>query len=187
VIKYLKHHPSKLKTWLFLIIGLALFISVYSYMIKLYSEIGISKENFNTVWLSFDSEKFYTFFQQVIYDGNLNKFLYVFKLNIISISAFMVAFYGLSLIIARQIEPTSRVYKMAYIFPIFPTIIAIFDIIPSVLILTLKSVYSHFPVWLSYIISGGYVIRVLLLYVLLIWFISTIIWFTIRKVRKAKM
>ena len=83
-----------------------MFIGVYSYMMKLYSEIGLSMENFNTVWLSFDSEKFYAFFQQVINNGNLDKFLYVFKLNIISISAFMVAFYGLSLIIARRIEPT---------------------------------------------------------------------------------
>ena len=186
MIKYFKHHPSKLTTWLFFFIGLTVFIGVYSYMMRLYIEIGMSMDYFNTVWLSFNSEKFATFFKQIIEDDNLNKFLFVFKLNILSISAFMIAFYGLSLIIVRQIIPTSRVYKMAYLFPLFPIIIAIFDIIPSVLILALKSVYSNFPIWLSYIISGGYVVRVLLLYILLIWFISTIIWFAIRRIRKAK-
>ncbi|MFC1760078.1 hypothetical protein ACFLZD_00995, partial [Candidatus Neomarinimicrobiota bacterium] len=102
MIKYFKHHPSKLTTWLFFFIGLTVFIGVYSYMMRLYIEIGMSMDYFNTVWLSFNSEKFATFFRQIIEDDNLNKFLFIFKLNILSISAFMIAFYGLSLIIASK-------------------------------------------------------------------------------------
>ncbi len=186
MIEYFKHHPSKFNTRIFLVVGFIVFLGVYSYMLKMFQGFSFSMEEYNNVWLSFDPQSFRTLFNSVVQDGQESAFLNVFKLNILSISAFMIFFYSLSLIIARQFEATSRLYKIAYVFPVFPLIIGIFDIIPSALILTCTSALTTFPNWLAYIISGGYVIRVLLLYVLIIWTVLMLIWFTIRKLRKIK-
>jgi len=143
-------------------------------------------EEFNAVWLSFDPQRFRTLINLVVHDGLESTFFNVFKLNILSISAFMLAFFSLSVLIARQIESASRLFKIAYIFPVFPALIAFFDIVPSALILSCTSSLTAFPSWLAYITSGGYVIRVLLLYLLSIWIILMLAWFTIRKLRKIK-
>jgi hypothetical protein len=143
-------------------------------------------EEYNGVWLSFDPQRFRTLINSVVQDGLESAFFNVFKLNILSISAFMLAFYSLSLMIARQIETTSRLYKIAYVFPVFPAIIAFLDIVPSALILTCTSALTAFPSWLAYVISDGYVIRVLLLYLLSIWIVLMLVWFTILKLRKIR-
>ena len=186
MIEFFKRYPSRFYTRLCLVIGFIVFIGVYSYMLKLFQVFGFSMEEYNSVWLSFDAMRFRAFLQPLVQDGQEIVFLYIFKLNILSISAFMLAFYSLSLLIARKIESTSRLYKIAYFFPVFPILIALFDIIPSILIITSTAALTTFPDWLAYVISGGYVIRVLLLYLLSIWFILMLIWFTFLKLRKTR-
>jgi len=186
MIEFFKRYPSRFYTRICLLVGLMVFIGIYSYMLKLFQGFGFSMEEYNEVWLSFDAMKFREFIQPLVQAGQGTAFLHIFKLNILSISAFMLAFYSLSLLIARKIESTSRLYKIAYFFPVFPILIALFDIIPSILIITSTAALTTFPDWLAYVISGGYVIRVLLLYLLSVWFILMLIWFTFLKLRKTR-
>jgi hypothetical protein len=184
MIEFFKRYPSKFYTRFCLVVGFIVFIGIYSYMLKLFQGFGFSMEEYNEVWLSFDAMKFRDFIQPIVKAGQESAFLNIFKLNILSISAFMLAFYSLSLMIARNIDYNSRLYKIAYIFPFLPILIAIFDIIPSILILTCKATLTSFPDWLAYVVSGGYAIRVILLYLVIIWFVLMLIWLIIKKLRK---
>ena len=187
MIDFFKRYPSKIYTRLCLIIGLIVFIGIYSYILKLFQVFEFSTEEFNSVWLSFDAVQYRGLIQTVIQSDQTTVFKNVFVFNIISITAFMIAFYSLSVMIARHIELTSKLYKVAFIFPAFPFLIAFFDIVPSIFIIaTSISTLTIFPDWLAYIMSGGYVIRVILLYLLILWFIISLIWFLIRKLRTLK-
>ena len=186
MIEFFKSFPSKNYTRLCLVIGFLVFVGVYSYMLKQFQGFGFSMEEYNAVWLSFDSVKFQDFIQPIVQAGQGSAFLQIFKLNILSITAFMLAFYSLSLMIARQIKSTSRLYKIAYISPIFPILITLFDIVPSILIITNKATLTSFPNWLAYVVSGGYAIRVILLYLLILWFVLMLIILTVRKLQKQK-
>jgi len=185
MIEFFKRYPSKNYTRLCLVIGLIVFIGIYSYMLKLFQVFGFSQEEFNAVFMSFDVVQFRGLIQTVIQSDQMSVFKNVFIINIFSISAFMIAFYSLSVMIARSIEATSKLYKFAYIFPTFPILIAFFDIMPSICIIA-TSIFTltMFPVWLAYVVSGGYVIRVILLYLLVIWFLFALIRFIIRKLKK---
>lgn len=187
MIEFFKRYPSKFFTRLGLSLGLIVFIAIYSFLLNLFQGFDFSTGEFNTVWLSFDAEKFRDFIAPLLQSGKLEIFKNTFELNILSISAFMIAFYCLSLMIARSFEPTSKLYKIAYLFPLFPILIAIFDIVPSILIAVASNeTLANFPSWLAYVVSGGYVIRVLLLYILFIWFLFALIRFIIRKLKKDK-
>lgn len=187
MIGFFKQSPSKLITNIYLVVGFIVFIVIYSYMMKLFQEFYFSTEQYNTVWLSFNAVQFRGLIQPLFNNGQIELFKNVFVLNIFSVSALTIALFALSLMIARSFETSSKMYNMAYAFPIFPILIALLDIIPSIFIITVSnSTLSEFPGWLAYIISGGYVIRVILLYLLFIWFLFALIRFLIRKLKNKK-
>ncbi len=186
MIDFFKRYPSKILTNVFLVSGLIIFLIIYSYLLKLFQDFGFSMEEYNAVWLSFDASMFRAFLEPLITAGQAADFLVVFKLNIISITAFMLAFCCLSLVIARQINPASRLHKIGFVFPLITILIALFDIIPSILMLTCTSGLVNFPAWLAVVMSGGYVIRVILLYLVLFWYVFALGWFVIQKRRLSK-
>ena len=185
MIEFFKRYPSKLLTRIYLVVGLIIFIVIYSYLLKLFQEFYFSTPEYNAVWLSFDAEQFRGLIQPLIQFDQIALFKNVFVLNIFSVSALTLALFALSLMIARSFEASSKMYKIAYAFPVFPILIALLDIIPSIFIIVISvSTLAEFPGWLAYVVSGGYVIRVILLYLLIIWFILILIWLTIKKLRK---
>ena len=187
MIEFIKQSPSKLLTRINLAVGFIVFIVIYSYILKLFQEFYFSTQEYNTVWLSFDAKQFRGLIQALIQFDQIALFKNVFVLNIFSVSALTLALFALSLMIARSFETASKMYKISFVSPIFPILIALLDIIPSIFIITVSNTtLSEFPGWLAYIISGGYVIRVILLYLLFIWFLFALIRFLIRKLKNKK-
>ena len=185
MIENFKQSPTKKLTRIYLTVGLIVFIVIYSYMIKLFQVFEFSAEEYSTVWLSFDTAQFRELIQMLIQSDQIALFKNVFVLNIFSVSALTFALFALSLMIARSFEASSKMHKIVYAFPILPFLIALLDIIPSIFIIAISvSTLSEFPGWLAYIVSGGYVIRVLLLYLLFIWFLFALIRFIIQKLKK---
>ncbi len=185
MIEYFKQSPSKLLTRIYLAVGFIVFVVIYSYMMNLFQEFYFSAEEYSAVWLSFDTEQFSGLIQGLIQSYQMVLFKNVFMLNIFSVTALTFGLFALSLIIARSIQETSKLYKFAYAFPVFPILIALLDIIPSILILiTSEATLTDFPAWLAYVVSGGYVIRMILLYILFIWFLVALIRFIIQKLKK---
>lgn len=170
MITSLRNYPSKSTTRILLVAGLAIFIPVYAYIVRLFSQMGIDTAEFNTVWLSFDVNQFQIFLQKIIDQGQVATFLLSYKLNIISMSGFGCAFFALAIILTRTIPQASRLYKTATAFPVLAILIAILDIFPSLLLVASASALPNLSLWVVVTISGGYLVRVILLYILLIWF-----------------
>ena len=170
MITSLRNYPSKSTTRILLVAGLAIFIPVYAYIVRLFSQMGIDTAEFNTVWWSFDVNRFQIFLQKIIGGGQVATFLLSYKLNIISMSGFGCAFFALAIILTRTIPQASRLYKTATAFPVLAILIAILDIFPSLLLVASASALPNLSLWVVGTISGGYLVRVILLYILLIWF-----------------
>lgn len=186
MLTYLKDNPAKKLNRNILILGLLIFIPMYSYIVQLFGKMGIETSEFNRVWLSFDASAFEAFFTEVEEIGQLQTFIWTFNLNLISMTGFMLTFFSISLMLARQLPDTSRLAKSAFIFPIVAIAIAVLDIIPTLVFLMASSNIPTLSNMVIYTISGGYVTRVILIYILLLWMIVAGISLLISKVRAAK-
>lgn len=186
MIEYFKHNPGKKLNRNILILGLLIFVPIYTYIVQLFGKMGIETTEFNTVWLSFDASAFEAFFKKLEDMGQLQTFIWTFNLNLISMTGFMLTFFSLSLMLARQIPEGSRLAKSAFIFPIVAIAIALLDIIPTLVFLISSASIPTLSNVVVYTISGGYVTRVILLYMLLIWMIVSGIALLVSKIRDAK-
>ena len=186
MIEYFKHNPGKKLNRNILILGLLIFVPIYTYIIQLFGKMGIETTEFNTVWLSFDASVFEVFFKKLEDMGQLQGFIWTFNLNLISMTGFMLTFFSLSLMLARQLPEASRLAKSAFVFPMVAVAIALLDIIPTLVFLISSSSIPTLSTLVIYTISGGYVTRVILLYTLLIWMILSGITLLVSKVRDAK-
>lgn len=164
-----KEKPSTRINRYLLIAGIVIFIPCYTFILQLFKEMGIDTTEFNTVWLSFDPGAFRNFFQKLDQGGHLSSFSWSFQMNIISMTGFMLLFFALTLMLARRVPVESRLYKTAFVFPLLPIIIGVADILPSLLLIAASGDLLHLAEWKIFTISGGYVFRVLLLYLLIIW------------------
>jgi len=185
MINYLKNNPAKKLNRNILILGLLIFIPMYTYIVQIFGKMGIDTSEFNQVWLSFDISAFETFFLKVQEMGQMQTFIWSFNLNLISMTGFMLSFFSLSLMLARQLPATSRLAKSAFVFPMVALAIAVLDIIPTLIFLMASSSIPTLSTGVIYAISGGYVTRVILLYMLLIWMIVAGISLLVSKVRAA--
>ena len=183
---FLKHNPAKKLNRNILILGLLIFIPVYTYIFQLFGKMGIEASEVNLVWLSFDTRTFEAFFMQVQRLGQLETFIWTFSLNIISMTGFMFTFFALTLILARQLPESSRLSKSAYVFPIISVAIAVLDIIPTIVFLMATSDLPELSNAVVYTISGGYVARVILLYIVLLWILLTTAILFLGKLRNRK-
>ncbi|NQT62163.1 MAG: hypothetical protein HQ556_04320 [Candidatus Marinimicrobia bacterium] len=186
MLTYLKNNPPKKLNRNILILGLLIFIPVYTYIVQLFGKMGIDTAEFNGVWLSFDASAFRVFFLKLEDLGQLQGFIWTFNLNLISMTGFMLAFFALSLMLARRLPEGTRLAKSAFIFPIVAISIAVLDIIPTLVFLLASSSIPDLSNMVVYTISGGYIIRVILLYILLLWMIIAGISLFVSKVRGAK-
>lgn len=165
--------PTKGWTRILLVLGLMIFIPVYTYIFRLFTSLGIDTTTFNSVWLSFDPTAFEDFFGKLLDQGSYGEFISSYKLNVLSMTGFMLLFFSIALIIARKIPDHSRMSRGAYAFPVVAIIIALLDIIPSILLVLVANNTPTIPGWVVLCISGGYVVRVILLYALLLWMLIT--------------
>ncbi|MBC8375084.1 MAG: hypothetical protein H8E26_03495 [FCB group bacterium] len=186
MLTYLKNNPTKKLNRNILILGLLIFVPVYTYIIQLFGKMGIDTAEFNEVWLSFDASVFKVFFLKLEDLGQLQGFIWTFNLNLISMTGFMLSFFALSLMLARQLPEGTRLAKSAFIFPIVAISIAILDIIPTLVFLIASSSIPDLSNMVVYTISGGYIIRVILLYILVLWMIVAGISLLVSKVKAAK-
>jgi len=170
MINALRNYPSKSSIRILLVAGLAVFIPVYVYIVRLFSQMGIDTAEFNTVWLSFDGNQFQIFLQSIIDRGQVSTFLLSYKLNVLSLCGFGCTFFAIAVTLTRTIPDTSRMYKTAPVFPVLAILIAILDIIPSLLLVSSASSLPHLSLWVVATISGGYLVRIIMLYILLFWF-----------------
>ncbi|NQV42513.1 MAG: hypothetical protein HQ506_09180 [Candidatus Marinimicrobia bacterium] len=186
MMEYLKNNPAKKLNRNILILGLLIFVPVYTYIVQLFGKMGVETTEFNTVWLSFDASVFEEFFRKLEDLGQLQAFIWTFNLNLISMTGFMLTFFSLSLMLARRVPERSRLAKSALLFPIVAIAIALLDIIPTLVFLIASSSIPTLSNMVVYTISGGYVARVVLLYILLIWMIVAGITLLVNKVGSAR-
>ena len=180
----LKSKPSVLINRLLLLAGLLIFVPCYTYLLNLFTEMGIDTNEFNTVWLSFDQTTFIDFFQKIDQGGHLQTFIWTYQLNILSITGFILAFFALAIMVARRVPEDSCLYKSAFLFPILPIIVGVADILPSLMLLSTSDDLLNIAGWIVLAISGFYYFRVLVLYALLIWMAGVGIIRVYRKFRK---
>jgi len=136
-----------------------IFIPVYTYILRLFTSLGIDTATFNSVWHSFDPTTFEDFFGKLIDQGSFGEFISSYKLNVLSMTGFMLLFFSISLMIARKIPNHSRMSRGAYAFPAIAIIIALLDIIPSILVVLVANNSPIIPGWVVLCISGGLVAR----------------------------
>ncbi|NQV16257.1 hypothetical protein HQ531_12420 [bacterium] len=184
MLENLRTYPSKLATRVFIFLGLLIFIPVYSYMMRLFTEMGIDTNEFNEVWLSFDLLRFKTFVANLDQQGHLPTFISSFKFNILSIFGFMLAFTGVALVIARHLHANSRLLKAAYVFPLFPVAIAVDDIGSSLVLILVSGDLANVTSWVIYTMSIAYALRIILLYALVIWFVAAGISIVVSSLRR---
>ncbi|MCF7823659.1 MAG: hypothetical protein K9N35_05755 [Candidatus Marinimicrobia bacterium] len=183
-LQILMEKPSKGWTRILLIVGVLIFIPVYTYIFRIFTNLGIDTNEFNDVWLSFDMGKFESFFEKLINQGSFDSFIASFKLNLLSMTGFMLTFFSLALMIARKISINSRMSRGAYVFPVIAVGIALLDIIPSFILVAVANETPTIPGWVVLCISGGLVIRGILLYALLLWMLIIGIYLLITRRRK---
>ena len=186
MLAYLKNNPAKKLNRNILILGLLIFIPVYTYIFQLFGKMGIDTTEFNEVWLSFDASTFKVFFLKLEDLGQMEVFLWTFNLNLISMVGFMLTFFSLSLMLARQLPEGSRLAKSSFIFPLVAIALAVLDIIPTLVFLMASSSIPTLSNMVIFTISGGYITRVILLYTLLLWMIVAGISLLVSKIRSAK-
>jgi len=182
----LKTTPSVKLNRNIMILGLLIFIPVYTYIFQFFGKMGIETSRFNEVWISFDTNAFEAFFRNITDQGQLETFIWTFNLNLISMTGFMLLFFALSLMVARQIPVTSRLAKTAFMFPWIAIMIGILDIIPTMVFLFNASSIPTLASGVIFIISGGYMVRVIMLYGLLLWMIISGVIIFRSRIEKAK-
>lgn len=169
-----------------LIAGLLIFLPAYAYILSLFKEMGIETSEFNQVWISFDVPTFEAFLQKVQDSGNMQTFVWVFSLNVISMTGFLFTFFALALMLARKLPERTKLSRISYAFPVISILIAVLDIIPSLIFTMVAPSLPEISSGVVNIISGGYMTRVVLLYILILWMIIAGVNLFIAKVRDAR-
>lgn len=180
----LKQTPSKKLTRVLLILGFAVFIPVYTYMLTYFKKLGIDSTEYNNMLLSFDVDIFQAFIKELVSAGNLDGFLWVFQLNIVSITGFMTAFFALGLIIDRAIPAESKMNRFTFISSPLTILVAVLDILASLVFLFAGQDLVNFTQSQVNIVSLFYYARVLVLYIVILWFIIAGINLLMKRIRK---
>jgi hypothetical protein len=161
-----------LRIWL--ILGLAAFVPIYAYMLSIADRIGIDFKELSQVWLSFDAGRFAAYVARIADQGRLPAFASVYYWNCVSVLGYFAAFYSLSLLIARAIDPASRLHAAARVFPPISIVIVALSDLPSM------------RGWMAIFIGGSYAVRVILLYVLFLWFAAAAAIIALGRMRKRR-
>jgi hypothetical protein len=179
---YLTNKPSKRITWILLVIGLVVFVPIYSYMLKLFKVMNIDSREFQHVMTWFNGDAYRDFSLHLEEGGHLQTFIWTYWLNILSVTGFMLGVFSITLLIARNIK-AAVLAKVAFVFPILPPIIAILDIFPSLLIISVGKDLPTISDSLVYIIDACYIVRIILVDLTLFWIVIAIIYLIIQQIR----
>ena len=185
MIEYLKKYPTKIINRILLITGILIFIPVYYSNYQLILKI-MDLETLNKLLISFNSDIFSDIILTMKQQGHLKTLFNIYVLNIISTTGFSLFAFALTLIIARTIKQTSIFYKVAFIFPILVILIAFFDFLPSIFFLIIAKDTNFISNFIVYTIDFCYVIRIIILYLEIIWIFFIGIYLIINKVRDRK-
>ncbi len=168
MINYLKNKPNRKLNRLILIIGIALFCPIYYFNYHLISSL-LTQNQVNELYTSFETDIFRGIIASIIQRGQLNDLLNVYLLNILSACGFMFMFFSITLIIARSVNPKSKFYQVAFLFPILSILIAVLDISASLVFLIVIRNPSIISDLTTFFINGNYVLRILLLSIVAFW------------------
>jgi hypothetical protein len=183
MFKILENNPSKKLNRIFLIIGILVFIPIY--YLNYLTIVKIFEINILTKLLtSFDTSYFKEIIHSISQRGKLNNLFIVYLLNIISTIGFALIFFPITLIIARSINKDSKIYKIAFIHPLIVLIIALFDILPSIVFLLLTKNLNIISGFTTYFINGSYIFRMILIYIVFLWIIIMGLFLIIKYIRK---
>lgn len=185
MIEYLKKYPPQIINRILLIAGILLFLPVYYSNYQLIVKI-IDMETLNLLMISFDKNVFTEIILTINKQGNLDTLFNIYVSNIISTTGFGLFAFALTLIIARTFKPTSIFYKAAFLFPVLVLLIAFFDFLPSILFLIIAKDTSFISDFIVYTIDFCYVIRIIILYLVIIWIFFIGIYLIIRKIKDRK-
>lgn len=185
MIKYLIKYPPKIMNRILLIIGIIIFTPVYCYNYYLISKI-MNLDTLNKLLTSFNSSVFKDIILRISEQGDLETLFYIYLLNIISTVGFMLFSFSITLIVARTIKQSSRFYKISFIFPILVLIVALLDFIASILFLMISSTPNIISDFTTNTIDLCYVIRIIILYIVILWLLFIGIYLLISKIRKQR-
>jgi len=183
MFNYLENNPSKKLNRIFLIIGIIIFIPIY--YLNYLTILKIFELNILTKLLtSFDTSYFKETIHSISQKGQLNNLFTVYLLNIVSTIGFALIFFSITLIIARSINKASKIFKISFIHPLIVIIIALFDILPSILFLILIKNPNIISDFTTYFINGSYIFRMILIYIEFLWIILMGIFLIIKYIKR---
>ena len=177
------NYPAKRFHVTILIIGLFLFIPLYTYILWLLKSMDIDFIEFTKVWISFDIDRFQEFFYQIAKQGNRQTLIFCYYLNIASVIGYMFIFYSLTLMIARKISPGSRLHMVSLIFPVIVLVVAFLDLLSNFTLIIALSHLEKMSQWHISIISSTYVCRLLLFCLVISWIVVSAVLSTFHKTR----
>jgi len=186
MFKYLENNPSKKLNRIFLIMGVIIFIPIY--YLNYLSTLKIFELKILTKLLtSFDTGYFKEMIYSVGQRGQLDNLFTVYLLNIASTIGFALIFFSITLMIARSINRDSKIYKISFIHPVVVIIIALFDILPSILFLLLIKNPDIISDFTTYFIDGSYIFRMILIYIEFLWIVSMGIFLIIKYLKRKSL
>ena len=185
MLKYLENNPSKKLNRIFLIVGIIIFIPIY--YLNYLTILKIFELNILTKLLtSFDTIFFKEIIHSIIQRGQLDDLFIVYLLNIVSTIGFALIFFSITLIIARSINTDSKIYKISFLHPLIIIVIALFDILPSIIFLILIKKPDIISDVTTYFINGSYIFRMILIYIEFLWIVLMGIFLIIKYIKRKK-
>ncbi len=185
MIRTFETRPAKATTRILCLVGVVIFAILYTSMLRMFGSAGLDIQRFNQVWTSFDLDVFRQYMIDITEGDHTDTFLTIFKVNVLSMSSFALGLFMLGLLTARRISEASKLRATAFYIPWLAVLVGLLDIVPSLVLLSAASDLVNMADWKIHMIFWGYVIRVILLYMLLIWL--GMVWgkILVKKLRRA--
>jgi len=169
MIRIFETRPAKVTTRILALVGVAIFAILYTSMLRMFGSAGLEIQKFNQVWTSFDLDVFKQYMIDITEGDHTDTFLTIFKVNVFSMSSFALGLFMLGLLTARRISEASKLRATAFYIPWLAVLVGLLDIVPSLVLLSAASDLVNIADWKIHMIFWGYIIRVIFLYIVLIW------------------
>jgi hypothetical protein len=162
--------PSKKTNRIFLIIGILIFFPLYFVNIQQTNKI-ITMELLFKMYTSFDLNEFVNIISLIKSQQHENSFSLVYFITIIAMIGFLLFSFSLSVIIIRMNINKKLPFSIGMFFLFITILITIIDIATSIImIIILKNIIS-INIIVVYVIDAAYILRVIFLYLLILWFV----------------
>jgi len=169
-----------------LILGLLIFIPIYTYMLFEMKRIGIDSSELMSVWLSFDEERFAAFAGGIAERGHSDSFASIYRLNSASVIGYTLAFLSLSLMLARSVDGPSGLRKAARAFTPVPIAVGALDLASNIILVSALSGRADMSSWMMAIVSGTYAARSVLFLFFLLWLAGAGSYIAAKRIRRRR-